>query len=716
MIIVSEAVQALAADDAAYPVIGYDNIVTVDNITADTADANYPVTNLANPATNQRWQGATATEQTITVTPGSAEEVDYIAIAEHNLSSGNIGLTVEAYGYPDRYTKSLLHFDGVDASTTFTDETGKVWTPAGNAQIDTSQSKFGGASGLFDGTGDYISTPDHVDLELAALDFTIECMFKCAAPTGLQSRIFGKNDSAGTVATASFWAYRHESLDVMVVNVFHSAGSTVSLVGTTQFTNLLNTGWHHMAVVRVGTSLRLYIDGVLEDSDTLSGTINNNSNALTIGRLGEAVSATQEWIGWIDEFRLSVGIARYTATFTPPTAPFAVEILDPYGSPQDSFTKVFLRCEGPDGSTTFKDEVGTIWTAANGAVIDSDAPGGTAAFFPFAADNKVTRADGADITLGSSNFTIEAWFNLNNPAPGFACIAAHADSTFALATSSWGLYTLPSVNGGTLFFRYCVGGSEFGLNSDSQFSSVFNAGWHHVAITRSGSTFRMFIDGVLEDSHTNAVTINDAATVMTMGGNSGQSGLEWWGWIDDLKLRIGVADYTAAFTPTPRSFRVPASDGPLIYQFLPSVTSRVRIRLLAGDEVPRIAVLYVGKLLVLERSVRIDTPHTPINMGRKSDISTGRSENGKFLGRTVLGQWNESQADFAFFTSEWYRTYFQPFVDATDEIPFFFAWSPQDHPEDTGYVWMTEDPRDEINTVVDRPAISIKYQGIVSSE
>ncbi|MDI6787615.1 MAG: hypothetical protein QME51_04520, partial [Planctomycetota bacterium] len=77
-------------------------------------------------------------------------------------------------GIDDAYTKALLHFDGTDASTTFIDESGKIWTRYGNAQIDTAQSKFGGASGLFDGAGDYITTPDHNDFNLGSGNFTVD--------------------------------------------------------------------------------------------------------------------------------------------------------------------------------------------------------------------------------------------------------------------------------------------------------------------------------------------------------------------------------------------------------------------------------------------------------------------------------------------------------------------------------------------------------------
>src|SRR3990167_5787652 len=82
-------------------------------------------------------------------------------------------------------TKLLLHMDGADASTTFTDEVGHVFTPAGNAQIDTAQSKFGGASGLFDGTGDYITTPNSADFDPGTGSFTAEMWIRPAALTGI---------------------------------------------------------------------------------------------------------------------------------------------------------------------------------------------------------------------------------------------------------------------------------------------------------------------------------------------------------------------------------------------------------------------------------------------------------------------------------------------------------------------------------------------------
>src|SRR5687768_6144765 len=79
------------------------------------------------------------------------------------------------------YTVALLHMDGADGSTTFTDESGKTWTARGDAQIDTAQSVFGGASGRLDGNGDFVDTPDHADWDFGSGDFTLDLRVRFAA-------------------------------------------------------------------------------------------------------------------------------------------------------------------------------------------------------------------------------------------------------------------------------------------------------------------------------------------------------------------------------------------------------------------------------------------------------------------------------------------------------------------------------------------------------
>lgn len=225
----------------------------------------------------------------------------------------------------DQYTKVLLHCDGADASTTFTDTnnggSAHTWTAAGNAQIDTAISKFGGAAGLFDGTGDYISTPDHADFTLGTDNFTIDCWFNCTATTGSFRAICGQMDAAATASTVSAFVRRNTSNFITGAVVVGSTQYTV--IGTTTFTDVSNTGWHHVAFVRTGSTLKLFIDGTQQGGDVaVTGSVNDSAEDFAVGRLGEVT--TQDWQGSLDEFRLSVGVARWTGNFTVPTAPYEI--------------------------------------------------------------------------------------------------------------------------------------------------------------------------------------------------------------------------------------------------------------------------------------------------------------------------------------------------------------------------------------------------------
>jgi len=104
------------------------------------------------------------------------------------------------------YAKSLLHMNGVDGSQSFVDDAvggSHTWTAYGNAQIDTAQSKFGGASGLFDGTGDWIDTPDSDDFDVLSGDFTVDLWIKRGA-FGTVQYVAGQSGSSYP-DSAPFW-------------------------------------------------------------------------------------------------------------------------------------------------------------------------------------------------------------------------------------------------------------------------------------------------------------------------------------------------------------------------------------------------------------------------------------------------------------------------------------------------------------------------------
>ena len=217
-------------------------------------------------------------------------------------------------------TKLLLHCDGSDTSTTFTDDgdTVHTMTANGNAQIDTAQSVFGGASGLFDGTGDFVDTLTHADWEFGSGEFTVEFRFRRNS-TGSLEYVCGQSDSTPSIS----WACRlnaDNTLECLIVDVVPTVYNVIS-------TTIFNTAgvWNHAKFVRDGNTLRLFINGVQENTEDVTGiSVRIKSNKLAIGTVGEWNS--QFFNGWIDEVRILKGVADSTGNFTPPTTAYGSEI------------------------------------------------------------------------------------------------------------------------------------------------------------------------------------------------------------------------------------------------------------------------------------------------------------------------------------------------------------------------------------------------------
>lgn len=200
-------------------------------------------------------------------------------------------------------TVLMLHMNGADTSTTFTDsdDGAKTVTTYGNAQIDTAQSKFGGASYLGDGSGDGLSIASHADLDFGTGDFTIDFWIRW--------NVFAQNTSFRM--TDSNWLNWQTSgggrIDLII------AGT--SGVGTT-FVVSTNT-WYHIAVTRSGTSVRVFVDGDLKETITTSNSVSANTFFIAVYD-GSIISTN----GWYDEFRIVKGTAVWTANFTPPAAEY----------------------------------------------------------------------------------------------------------------------------------------------------------------------------------------------------------------------------------------------------------------------------------------------------------------------------------------------------------------------------------------------------------
>lgn len=208
----------------------------------------------------------------------------------------------------------LLHFNAADGSTTFTDQTGRTWTARGGAQIDTAQSQFGGSSLLLNGTDAAIDSPNGSDIYISGGTFTAECWFRETATT-TAAQIMGQHSVTGE--TDSSWILYSDS-GVLKCAVY-SGGSTFT--ATASGSHSLDA-WHHVAAVLSGGTLTLYLDGVSVGS-VGSVTTPNEAGDLRIGATGSTgTSLLYYFSGWVDEARLTIGVARYTGTFTPSASEF----------------------------------------------------------------------------------------------------------------------------------------------------------------------------------------------------------------------------------------------------------------------------------------------------------------------------------------------------------------------------------------------------------
>lgn len=204
----------------------------------------------------------------------------------------------------------LLHMDGSNGSTTFTDSSSNALTVTanGNAQISTAESKFGGASGYFNGTSDSLTFTDPA---LGTGDFTIEMWLK--TNSSVQYAQLVGNETAGNTGFT------------FLINNNSSTGGqlAVYLNGTLRVSSSSgdwsDNTWHHVALTRSGSTVTLWGDGTSLGTGTSSASF---SGAATMVVARNNVYTPRNLVGYIDDLRITKGVARYTSTFTPPTAAF----------------------------------------------------------------------------------------------------------------------------------------------------------------------------------------------------------------------------------------------------------------------------------------------------------------------------------------------------------------------------------------------------------
>ena len=217
-------------------------------------------------------------------------------------------------------TSLLLHCDGANDGVVFTDSSFFTHpiTVVGSTHTDTAVKKFGTASAQFDGTGDSLTIPDSGAWDFNTDPFAIDLWVNCNS-TQTSGTYKGIVSSGGSVWVGGEW-----TLTMNTSNGFlewwrdDGAGGILMVTSTTNFKD---DAWHHVAVTKQGDNTKMFVDGTQQGSTYSTGySLVAPNTGVVIGDNGFGVD--RSLVGYIDELRITKGLSRWTANFTPPTAPY----------------------------------------------------------------------------------------------------------------------------------------------------------------------------------------------------------------------------------------------------------------------------------------------------------------------------------------------------------------------------------------------------------
>lgn len=415
-------------------------------------------------------------------------------------------------GTYDSYTKLMLHMDGDQSDSQH------IVTTAGDPQI-VASGVFNGAM-YFDGTGDYLSVADSSDWSFGTGNFTIDFWFNPDTSAASQTIV-------GQYVDGNDYWYVHFSIGSTLLFEWHSGGV---IKGRYLYSWAPTYGvWYYIVFFRNGTGASLFIDGDLKIlTETTSFASNDLGDVATSLKIGTLEGSSQFLEGYIDELRISKGIARTTLSGSVPIEPYTT----------DSSTVLLLHFDG-DQSDSGHD----ITFNGDPQIYSSQGKFNGSYFFDGTGDY-LSMSDSPDWDFGTGDFTIDLWVNFSSLSSSYGGILGQSvDASNRVILSYNG-----DVN--TLYFNTRGGSSDMTLTASWAPSTGV---WHHIAIVRNGaSDWKIFINGKSQSvSGALSHTLPNLSAPFEVGRHLTGAAVQLYhyGYTDEIRISKGVARWTSNFIP-----------------------------------------------------------------------------------------------------------------------------------------------------------------------
>lgn len=270
----------------------------------------------------------------------------------------------------------LLHCEGANGSTSFVDDSPRPKTVSARsgAQLSTAVASAGASALYFGSSAAHASVSPHSDFAIGTRDFTLECWVNYSSPSGVRP-IGLFNGGVGVVQM-----YIAGGLGVETNDRNGGVGGTIP-VGE----------WVHLEVTRASGVVRSFINGAKVHEYTDAGSLAAPAN-ININQFGNA--AGYGGVGYVDEVRITIGVARHTGVFTPSRDAFPNYVTSGASVRVDAGAALSSTLSPVSGSIAHLQDLDTLTT-----VRFNPRPGGAALMWDFGAGNA---PDVNDARIGSA--------------------------------------------------------------------------------------------------------------------------------------------------------------------------------------------------------------------------------------------------------------------------------------------------------------------------